>query len=155
LKPKSQVVDEVIERHGTDRSALIPQLQDIQASEGYLAESTLEELSKKTNLSLSVIYGVATFYAQFHFQPHGKHTVRVCRGTACHVRGGKEIQKTVENNLKIKDGETTSDLKFSLETVACLGACALAPVMVIDQVFYGNMSSNRVQPILEQYRSKK
>jgi NADH:ubiquinone oxidoreductase subunit E len=94
------------------------------------------------------MYGVATFYAQFYLQRHGKHTVRCCRGTACHVRGGKKIISTVKDALGLEEGETRADMSFSFETVACLGACALAPVTVVDSTYYGKMTPRRAEQIL-------
>jgi NADH:ubiquinone oxidoreductase subunit E len=95
------------------------------------------------------MYGVITFYAQFYLEPHGKHTVRCCRGTACHVRGGKKVINEVKSTLAIEDGETSDDMLFSLETVACLGACALSPVMVVDNTYYGKMTPRRAAQILQ------
>jgi NADH:ubiquinone oxidoreductase subunit E len=97
------------------------------------------------------IYGVVTFYAQFHTEPRGKYVIRTCRGTACHVKGGKGVLKAIQDKLSLCDGETSPDLKFTLETVACLGACALAPVVVINQSYYGNQNSQKILRILDRY----
>lgn len=110
-------------------------------------------MSDRTAIPISRIYGVATFYEQFHLAPHGKHTVRCCRGTACHVKGGHGMIKAVERTLGIEEGETTEDMLFTFETVACLGACALAPVMVIDNVYYGKMMPRRAKTVIEGLRS--
>jgi NADH-quinone oxidoreductase subunit E len=98
------------------------------------------------------VFGVATFYSQFHLEPRGRHVVRCCRGTACHVRGGRRILDSVERALGIRDGETTPDMQFSLETIACLGTCFLAPVIMIDHDYYGNVTADQVNKILKQYR---
>jgi NADH:ubiquinone oxidoreductase subunit E len=100
---------------------------------------------------LSRIYGVVTFYSQFYLTARGRHTVRVCRGTACHVRGGRSVLNVVKDTLGIEDGETTEDLQFSLETVACLGTCFLAPVMMVDRSYYGKLAPERVPSILEKF----
>jgi NADH:ubiquinone oxidoreductase subunit E len=100
------------------------------------------------------MYGVITFYAQFYTEPHGKHLVRCCRGTACHVRGGKKVITAVRNALGIEDGATTEDMLFSFETVACLGACALSPIMVVDNTYYGNMSTRKAEQILRGIEGK-
>ena len=139
-------------KHGeTIRSDhLIPLLQAIQEAYGYLPAPALERLSKRTRIPLSQIHGVITFYAQFYTEPHGKHTVRCCRGTACHVRGGKKVISAVKSTLGIAEDETTEDMQFSLEAVACLGACALAPVAVVDNAYYGKMTGRRAEQILRQ-----
>jgi NADH-quinone oxidoreductase subunit E len=129
---------------------LIPILQEIQEAYGYLPAAVLRWVSERSGIPTSRMYGVITFYAQFYLQPHGKHTVRCCRGTACHVRGGKKIINAVKGQLGIEDGATTEDLLFSLETVACLGACALSPVMVVDNVYHGKMTPRLAEQILQQ-----
>jgi NADH:ubiquinone oxidoreductase subunit E len=128
---------------------LIPLLQQIQTRYGYLPREVVTEMSRRTKIAISQIYGVATFYEQFHLEPHGKHVVRCCRGTACHVRGGEEVINTIERALGIKDGETTDDNLFTFETVACLGACALAPLMVVDGVYYGKMDPNKAKKVFD------
>jgi NADH-quinone oxidoreductase subunit E len=135
---------------GLPADYLIPLLQEIQEAYGYLPPSVLSWMSTRTGIPTSRMYGVITFYAQFYTEPHGKHLVRCCRGTACHVRGGKKVLNTVRNLLGVDDGQTTADMQFSLETVACLGACALSPVMVIDNNYYGKMTGRRAEQILQQ-----
>ena len=129
---------------------LIPLLQQIQDHYGYLPVPVLAYLSERTGIPASRIYGVATFYAQFYLEPHGKHTVTLCRGTSCHVRGGKKILGTIQSLLGIEDGETTEDGLFSLETVACLGACALSPVIVVGGKYYGKLTPRGAERILRQ-----
>ncbi len=135
-----------------DSSDLIPILQKIQAAYGYLPPEVLMELSDRTGIAASQIYGVVTFYEQFHLEPHGRHTIRCCRGTACHVKGGKGMIKTVSRALDIEPGQTTENMQFTFETVACLGACALAPVMVIDGTYFGKMTQRKAKNILNSYK---
>jgi len=129
---------------------LIPLLQFVQREIGYLPERSLREIARLTRVPAASVFGTATFYSQFRLQPVGKHMVRVCRGTACHVRGGARILREVEKQLGIKPGESTPDLKYALETVACVGACALAPTMVIGDDTYGQMTTKKVPDILKQ-----
>jgi len=132
---------------------LVPILQKIQSAYGYLPRPVLLEMSKKTGISASQIYGVVTFYEQFHLEPHGRHTIKCCRGTACHVKNGAGIIKAVKKSLGIEPGETTEDMEFTFETVACLGACALAPVMVVDGVYHGKMTYRKVSFVLDSLRT--
>jgi len=130
---------------------LIPILQQIQTTYGYLPRGVLMEMSKRTGIAASQIYGVATFYEQFHLKPHGRHTIRCCRGTACHVKGGPNIRKAVERVIGVEPGETTEDMRYTFETVACLGTCFLAPVMMVNNDYYGHLNANRIKAILEGY----
>ena len=132
---------------------LIPILQRIQESYGYLPEDVLLALSKRTGISASRIYGVTTFYEQFHHEPRGKHIIRCCRGTACHVRGGSEVIEAISEHLGIGPDETTEDMMFTFETVACLGTCALAPVMMVDGVYHGKMTPNNIKTIIDDLRA--
>lgn len=135
-----------------DESQLIPLLQAAQNIYGYLSMPVLERISEHLHVPLSRAYGVATFYAQFRFAPTGKYKIRVCRGTACHVRGSKAILEALERELGIKAGGTTRDLKFSLETVACLGTCFLAPVIMINEKYFGKLTTKKVQELLKQFQ---
>lgn len=130
---------------------LIPILQQIQKEYGYLPPDVLLEVSKKTGIPASRIYGVVTFYEQFHLEPHGRHTIRCCRGTACHVKGGHNMIRTITRTLGIDEGQTTEDMKFTFETVACLGTCFLAPAMMVNNDYYGHLNANKVKSILERY----
>jgi len=132
-------------------SNLIGVLQEVQARFGYLPPEALEAISRRTRIPLSRIYGVVSFYAQFYTEPHGRHTIRVCRGTACHVKGGGRVLQAIEEELGISEGESTPDLIFYLETVACLGTCFLAPVMMIDNQYFGDLTPQRTQSILRSY----
>jgi NADH:ubiquinone oxidoreductase subunit E len=117
-----------------------------------LPKDVLFEIAKELNIPISKVYGVVTFYAQFHLNPRGKHIIRACQGTACHVRGGKTILQTLEEALGLKAGQTTKDLRFTLETVACIGACGLAPVMQINNDTHGRLTAEKIKGILEKYQ---
>lgn len=130
---------------------LIPLLQQLQGAYGFLPLPVIAEVSRLTRVPLSRMYGVATFYAQFYLEPHGRHTVRCCRGTACHVRGASRVIEAAEEKLGIEDGGTTADMKFSLETVACLGTCFLAPVVMVDGDYYGHVAPEELDKILARY----
>ena len=150
LKPLDDVLSSFPNASSMD---LIPILQKIQNTYGYLPRQVLMTLSKRTGIPASRIYGVTTFYEQFYLTPHGKNTIKCCRGTACHVKEAVGIAEAIENALGIKDGETTEDMQFTFETVACLGTCALAPVMMINGVYHGKMTPNHVQEIIENMKS--
>ncbi len=130
---------------------LIPILQKVQAAYGYLPPSVLMVVSSRTGIAASRIYGVATFYEQFHLEPHGRHTIKCCRGTACHVKGGRDIIRAICRILRVQEGETTGDMRFTFETVACLGTCFLGPVMMVNNDYYGHLAPNKVRDILERY----
>jgi NADH-quinone oxidoreductase subunit E len=142
--------DEIIAQYSPESGNLIPILQEAQERFGYLPEEVMRKFAKFLRLPESTVYGVSTFYAQFKLTPTGRRLVKVCRGTACHVRGGARILREVEKRLGIKPGETTKDLEYSLETIACFGSCALAPVMVVDKTVYGRMTTARVGQILSE-----
>ena len=151
IEPALKIIEEL---SPITEGAIIPLLQRLQDVYGYLPQTVVLEVARRTGLPSSRVYGVATFYAQFRLKPGGRHTVRCCRGTACHVRGGKKVLNAVKGELGIDDGETTEDMKFSLETVACLGTCFLAPAMMIDNLYFGKLTPQRVQSILRSYRAK-
>ncbi len=134
-----------------DKSSLIPLLQDVQNIYGYLPESALQDISFFVDLPLSRVYGVATFYNQFRLKPLGKNVIRVCRGTACHVKSSANILFALETELKINAGETTRDKNFTLETVACIGACSIAPVININNDYYGRVNIKEIPKILKKY----
>jgi NADH-quinone oxidoreductase subunit E len=146
-------VSEIINKNNGKNNGLISMLEDIQADYGYLPEKALKIVAEKTGSSLVDIYGVATFYKSFSLKPRGKHLVAVCLGTACHVRGGIDIANEFERQLKIKAGNTTPDKKFTLETVACLGACALGPIVMVDGYYFTNVRVVDVAKILERARN--
>ncbi len=134
-----------------DPSALIPALQKTQEAFGYLSERNVYAISEYLNVPPSKIYGVATFYSQFRLKPLGRHVINLCRGTACHVKGSEKLVPVFEQELKCKAGETTKDGKFTFNVVACLGACSLAPVVNIDNDFYGKVAPGEVKRILRKY----
>ena len=141
-------LNKVLSRYSGKREELIPILQDAQEEFRYLPLEVMLEVARFLRVSESTVFGVSTFYAQFKLTPLGKRIVRVCRGTACHVRGAAKVLSELEKQLGIKAGETTDDLEYTLETVACIGACALAPTMTIDNETYGKMSTKKVAEVL-------
>lgn len=149
------VVCEIIESHGFQRSSLIGILQDIQARMNYLPRKALLQVARTLDIPLTTIYEVATFYKAFSLESKGRHTIQVCLGTACHVRGGARILSYLENRLDVKSGGTTKDLAFTLESVNCLGACALGPMMVIDKKYYGKINTSKIESILKKYQNIK
>ena len=130
---------------------LIPILQKIQGHYGYLPQDVLTEVSRRTSIPLSRIYGVATFYEQFYLDPRGRHIVKCCRGTACHVNRGSEIIEAITGAIGVDPEETTEDMRFTFETVACLGTCFLAPVIMVDNDYYGNLKPDQIKDILQKY----
>jgi NADH-quinone oxidoreductase subunit E len=151
LEMDNNKIDQIIDRHGNEASSLIQVLLDIQGEYSWLPELVLERVSEKLNVPLSQIRHVSTFYKAFSLVPKGRHQVHICMGTACHVRGAKRILETVEEQIGIKPGETDIDLKFSLETVNCIGCCALGPVMEIDGKIYGNIQTSEATEVLKNY----
>ena len=139
--------DNILSRFNRNRDNLIPILQEIQQEFGYLPAEAMQSIADFLRLSNSTVYSVATFYTQFKMVPSGKRIIRVCRGTACHVRGGARILREVEKRLGIKPGETTGDWEYTLETVACIGACALAPTMTVDKETHGKMTTRKVAEV--------
>ena len=140
-------VDEILSHYSGERDELIPILQELQEQFHYLPSEAMLKVAKFLQVPESAVFGVSTFYAQFKLIPSGRRIVKVCRGTACHVRGGARILSEVERQLRIKPGGTTSDLEYTLETVACIGACALAPTMTIDKETYGQMTTRKVAEV--------
>jgi NADH-quinone oxidoreductase subunit E len=132
-------------------SNLIALLQTVQDRLGWLPPGALKEISRRTRIPLSRVYGVVSFYAQFYTEPRGRHTIRVCRGTACHVKGAPRVVDAIRQELGIDEGESTPDLKFYLETVACLGTCFLAPAMMIDNQYFGQLTPQSVKTVLASY----
>jgi len=142
-------INEMASEYGQRKWALIPLVQRIQDEFGYVPPQCIPAISEAMRLFPSQVQGVVSFYAQLYTEPRGKHIVRVCRGTACHVRGGKTILKLVKQHLGIEEGETTPDWEYTLETVACLGVCALAPNVVIGDQVHGHMNPKRVEQLFK------
>jgi NADH-quinone oxidoreductase E subunit len=150
-KPDMKQVDEILSRYQDRKWPLIPLLQAVQDEVGYIPPEAIEPIARGTGLFPAQVQGVITFYEQFHTTPRGKNIVRVCRGTACHVRGGRTILKIVKKNLDIEEGETTPDMQFTLETVPCLGTCFLAPAMMLNKDYFGKLAPPKVRNIIQQY----
>ncbi len=158
MKPKEidrEQLKAIIDRHRGKTWALIPLLQEIQETIGYIPPESIETVAEALNLFPSQVQGVITFYAGFSLEPKGKYVVRVCRGTACHVKGGRSILRLMRKELGLDEGETDPEYRFTLETVACLGACFLAPTMMVNRNYYGKLNPNKVTSVLAQYRKKK
>jgi len=142
-------IESIIAETGKEPGMLIPVLQRVQDTFGYLSKETLKGISNELRIPLSDIYGVVTFYAQFRLKPRGKHIIKVCHGTACHVGGSESISEALEDVLKVRHGETTADRKYTLERVACLGCCSLAPCIMINNETYGRLTPERASGILK------
>jgi NADH-quinone oxidoreductase subunit E len=145
-------VDEIIDKYNAEKSFLIGIFQDIQAQWRYLPREAIARVVERLGIPLTQAYMVATFYKSFSLVPRGEHEINVCLGTACHLRGGQRLVENFERTLKVKAGGTTADMKFTLETVNCLGACALAPLVRVDQKNYGKMSADKISKIIKEYR---
>jgi NADH-quinone oxidoreductase subunit E len=152
LENVREAVGAILERYQHDRGSLVAILQDTQAEVGYLAREALVEISTGLDVPMSRVYGVATFFRAFSLTPRGRHTINVCLGTACHVRGAVRILETAERETGIKAGETSEDLRFSLETVNCVGACALGPIVIVDGKYSGEITVDKVKPLLAMYK---
>jgi NADH-quinone oxidoreductase subunit E len=148
LKGKVAVV---LKKYRHDKSLLVDILQDIQAETGYLPKEVLEETSRGLEIPLSWVYSVATFFKAFSLKPRGRYLINVCMGTACHVRGAGKVLERLEQELNIKAGETTPDLKFTLETVNCVGACALGPMVIIGEEYHGEMTPDAIGAVIKNY----
>jgi len=145
-------VRKIIEKYDGDKGQLVSILQDIQDESRYLPRETLDDVSQVLDVPMSQIYSVVTFFRAFSLEPRGRHTLRVCLGTACHVRGATRILDCITRELDISPGQTTDDLAYTLETVNCLGCCALGPVVMVDDKYHGQMTLEKVDPLLESYR---
>ena len=142
----------IIHAHKGEKWGLIPLLQEIQENFGYIPPESIESVAKALNLFPSQVQGVITFYAGFSLKPKGKYVLKLCRGTACHVKGSRSILRTMQKELGLQEGETSPDYQFSLETVACLGACFLAPTMMVNLNYFGKLAPSRITSILDQYK---
>jgi NADH-quinone oxidoreductase subunit E len=148
----SKPLSSILERSSGSREDLIPVLQQVQEVEGYISQEAVGLISRRLKISENEIHGVATFYAQFRFHPPGEHHILVCMGTACHVKGGAQLVSALQHELKISPGETSDDGKWDMESVACLGCCALAPVVKIDDKIYSQMSVLKLRQVLDEYK---
>jgi len=148
-------LEDIIDKHRGETWALIPLLQDIQETLGYIPEESIEPIAEALNLFPSQVQGVISFYAGLSLKPKGKYVIRICRGTACHVKGGRSILRFMKKEVELDEGETSPDYKFTLETVACLGACFLAPAMMVNRAYFGKLSPPKVTSILAEYGKKK
>ncbi len=147
----SDKITTIVKKYKKDKSQLVSIMQDIQAEYNYLPRAALDKLSKQLDIPQSHVYSMATFFRAFSLKERGKHIINVCLGTACHVRGGELILESLERQLNIKRGDTTPDRKFTLESVNCMGCCATGPVVKIDEEYYGHMTNDKVEPMLNKY----
>ncbi|MFH1952422.1 MAG: NADH-quinone oxidoreductase subunit NuoE [Pseudomonadota bacterium] len=158
MKPKEidwAMLSSIIDKHKEEQWGLIPLLQNVQEAIGYIPPESIEKISEALNIFPAQVQGVVTFYSGFSLKPKGKYVVRVCRGTACHVKGGRSIVRLMQKELGLKEGETTDDYQFSLETVACLGACFLAPAMMVNRTYFGKLSPAKMSTIIAQYQKER
>jgi len=153
-EPWADISDILVRYPDAKRDALIPILQEVQDKHGYLSKDAIVQIGKYLRLPASKIYGVATFYNQFRFQPLGRYHVQICRGTACHVKGSAALLDVLRHELEAEPGQTTRDGLFSLEVVACIGACGLAPVICINGEFYAQMTPSKTRNLIEDYRER-
>ncbi len=158
MPPKS--IDEtklkaIIEKHKSQKWSLIPLLQEVQEAFGYIPPESIEPIAEALNMASSEVQGVITFYAGFSLKQKGRNVLRICRGTACHVKGSRSILRYVQKELNLEEGQTSEDYQFSLETVACLGACFLAPTMMVNRDYYGKLNPTKVTSVLGQYRKSR
>ncbi|MGB2805293.1 MAG: NADH-quinone oxidoreductase subunit NuoE [Candidatus Zixiibacteriota bacterium] len=152
MRAETNTVDSLVDRYGAKKEALIPILQDLQSDLNWLPEEVLRAVADKLGVPLMDVYGAASFYRTFSLKPRGKHIITVCVGTACHVRGGQRIVDEIGRMLDLAPGETTPDQNFTLETVNCLGCCAIGPIVVVDGEYYGEMTTRKVSSVLEKYQ---
>ncbi len=141
--------------HGPDQSALISVLQAAQDAYGYLPKEALTRIAEKLGMPLSAVFGVATFYTQFHLEPRGERIVRICHGTACHVRGANEVTRVIEDELGVSVGTTAEDLSFTVESVACVGCCGLAPVVLVDDQTFGTLDAQSARKLASRFRRER
>jgi len=144
-------VEEILAKYGHKESQIIAILQETQTNYNYLPEEVLKYVSGRLNISLARVYSIATFYKAFSLERRGKHVITVCLGTTCHVRGGRKILEKIERDLGIKAGETTQDFEFTLETVNCVGCCAIGPILIIDGNYFGEMDLEKLDTVLKKY----
>lgn len=149
---KEEALGKLLDQYRDYKGALIPVLQEAQNIYGYLPKDVLKRIAKELRIPFSKVFGVCTFYAQFHLKPRGRNIIRVCLGTACHVRGGEKVFEAAQQSLGVEPGGTTEDLRFTLETVACIGACGLSPCMMVNEDTHGRLMPKKVGEVLEGYK---
>lgn len=149
-----RLIAEVLKKYEGKKGSLMPILQEVQSAFGYLPKDLLKKIAAETRTPMSRIYGVATFYSQFRLAPVGKDIIRVCHGTACHVAGSENITLALESKLEIANGQTTADKQFTLESVACLGCCSLAPVVMVNKDTYGSLTPDKAKKLIKKYEQK-
>lgn len=149
---QDEALGKLLDQYRDYKGGLIPVLQEAQNIYGYLPKDVLQRIAKELRIPFSKVFGVCTFYAQFHLKPRGRNIIRVCLGTACHVRGGSRVFEAAQESLGVKQGGTTEDLRFTLETVACIGACGLSPCMMINDETHGRLAPKQVSGIFESYK---
>lgn len=147
-------LEKLCDKYRHEKGAIVELLQEIQAEDQYISKDTMQYVSEQLEIPLSQLYGLATFYRAFSLEPKGKHQVTCCMGTACHVRGGKRVVNELERILNIKVGSTTEDRLFTLTTVNCVGACAVAPIVIVDGHYHGEMTPAKARQLIEQYRNE-
>ena len=153
--PEYNKIDNIMKNHSWEESSLISILQETENLYDYLPSWALRHISEKLNIPMIQVYGVASFYNAFHLTRHGKQLIRVCEGTACHVKGGHKVMEELERKMNLKAGETTKDLNFTLERVNCLGCCALGPIVMVDDKYYGQMSPAKLGSIIKQLQKNR
>ncbi|VBB42701.1 NADH-quinone oxidoreductase, E subunit-like protein (NuoE) [uncultured Desulfatiglans sp.] len=151
----SETLDRIIARHREESWGLIPLLQEVQEAFGYVPPEAIEPIADALQLFPAQVQGVVTFYSGFSLKPKGRCVLKVCRGTACHVKGSRSILRLIQKELDLKEGETSPDYQFTLETVACLGACFLAPTMMVNRDYFGRLNPTKVASVLSEYRKDK
>lgn len=151
-KAENEKLDKIVAKYAGQNGSLIPVLQEVQRQFGFISSENMESLARKMGIPLSQVYGVATFYTQFRFHPHGKHTLKVCHGTACYVSGAKDILDRIADEFGIEEGQTTEDKLLTLERVSCLGACGLAPIMMIDETTFGRLNPSKATKIIKKVK---
>ena len=151
VKQQREKVGQILDDYQHEKGMLVSILQDVQEVYNYLPKKAIEQVSQGLNIPLSQVYSVATFFKSFKLKPRGRHIINVCLGTACHVRGGVRVLERIERELGIKPGETTEDLRYTLERVNCVGACALGPIVIVDGEYSGEMTADKVKPLIERY----
>ena len=152
MKVSKKVIEEFVSKYKGKKDFFLALLQDIQNKYNYLPEEVLEKVCEGLDISKSKIFGLVTFYAQFSMEERGRYVIKLCEGTACHIKGSRRIKEALEENFKLQEGKTTSDKKFTLQVVACLGSCFLAPMMMVNSTYYGNLTPEKAVNVLKKLK---